>query len=104
MSVTGTAVWPDHIAFTTVNVAVHNVNKLSSPPQIYPNPATTSIVIDPLDNKELNIKINSTEGRLINSFKMTEKKTVDISHLPSGVYFIIAENKGTRSTFKLLKL
>jgi len=67
--------------------------------QIYPNPASNSIVVNPAINTSLAIFDASGKQVLsaINVDKNTET-TLNISHLPRGVYFV----KTNQSTQKLV--
>jgi len=70
---------------------------------IYPNPSHNLIFVD----SEVAIKtlvLTNTLGQvvlLLNSPKL--KQEIDISHLPTGVYFLKVENKEAYSVFKVVK-
>jgi len=68
---------------------------------IYPNPTKGIITIDyPRDT--LNIKVYNQLGQLVHSNK--NSKTIDISELTSGLYFITIETiDGKSSTKKIVK-
>ncbi len=58
---------------------------------VYPNPATTEFTINAEGTKIKEIKIYNVLGEMLKSFdklKITGSETIDISILPSGIYFI----------------
>ncbi len=74
---------------------------------IFPNPATTAIAISlpsttPVDNT--NLSIYNVNARQVISRRITEQQTVvDISTLPSGVYFTRVTNDRTVMVSKFIK-
>nr|WP_315029878.1 PQQ-dependent sugar dehydrogenase [uncultured Chryseobacterium sp.] len=54
---------------------------------VYPNPASKEIFIEGIKDKNMTIEIISTEGRKVLQTKNTNK-SIDISGIPAGVYFI----------------
>lgn len=70
---------------------------------IYPNPFTHSFTIQGTDIIQL-MRIYNTTGQLIESFNITStQKTLNLSHLSSGIYFIQMETEGKIFTQKLVK-
>lgn len=68
---------------------------------IYPNPATEYINITGLDNIK-SVKILSIDGKLISSFKNSEK--INISKITAGVYFVeIVTDRSTINRIKFIK-
>jgi hypothetical protein len=72
---------------------------------IYPNPATDKIVIETLGlSKENILAIVNIEGQDVLTRQITEPKTVvDISSLPSGVYFMRVTGERTIEVGKFIK-
>jgi hypothetical protein len=74
---------------------------------VYPNPSNGEFKI--MGSEAItNIKIISTEGRLIEEItdfhSISEEVNIDIGNYPNGMYFLqIIWNDGLRSTNKLLK-
>ena len=68
--------------------------------RIYPNPATDYIIIEnPLPNKE-SYRLLNAEVRLIKSFiRDAQKQRLNISNLPTGMYFI----NDTKQTVRFIK-
>jgi Secretion system C-terminal sorting domain len=72
---------------------------------IYPNPANDKITIE-ISGKtnESNLAIVNIEGQELITRQITAPKTlIDISNLPSGVYFVRLTNNKTVSTWKFIK-
>ena len=73
---------------------------------IFPNPAADLINIIS-DHNIQKIKMYDTKGSLLESIKLLNKSTsesIDISQLPSGLYFIEVELFTITKRFKLIKL
>ena len=62
--------------------------------KIYPNPSKGIIQLDHTESL-INIEVHNIEGKL--SFKGPAKKTIDISHLESGFYFVKIRTKTNES-------
>lgn len=60
------------------------INNLS----VYPNPAQSEITIESPINQPIHIEILSTLGQKILQKTIVGREKIDISHLPSGVYWI----------------
>jgi hypothetical protein len=71
----------------------------------YPNPATDKITVEsPKEVKGTNLAIVNIEGQQIITCQITEPKTqIDISNLPSGVYFVRLTCERTVSVGKFVK-
>lgn len=68
---------------------VVNVNTLS----VYPNPTSTGILqIDSEDSKQIDIQVLDRLGRVLIVSNSHNDNTLDISDLPSGVYFVKIES------------
>ena len=60
---------------------------------VYPNPASDFVTIEGLQVGET-LQIYGVEGNMILSFNaVQEKETVEIAHLPSGMYFVKANDQ-----------
>jgi hypothetical protein len=72
---------------------------------IFPNPATVRIMVEKLSsNKECNLVLVNLTGQELITRRLTEPKTViDISTLPSGVYFVRLTNDKTVEVGKIIK-
>jgi photosystem II stability/assembly factor-like uncharacterized protein len=73
--------------------------------KIYPNPAIDKIIIETSGvSQESNLAIVNTQGQELILRQMTEPKTqIDISNLPSGVYFVRVTNDKTVEVGKFVK-
>lgn len=68
---------------------------------LYPNPATNTLFIS--DNDKISeLKLYNSSGQLILQ-KTSTPSSIDISYLPSGIYFLHIDVEGTTETTKLLK-
>lgn len=65
----------------TISSSISNIN--SSPFQLFPNPTTGMINLPSIDFKKINL-YNSSGQRL----PIEISSTLDISHLPSGIYYL----------------
>lgn len=87
-------------ALNEVYLAVQDVavkNKLD----FYPNPATDFVHVKNADNA--NVMIYNAEGKILKQVNRNNE-SIQISDLPSGVYFITAEKEGNfTETKKLIK-
>ena len=67
---------------------------ISNQIKIYPNPSKGIIQLDHTESLT-NIEVYNIEGKL--SFKGPAKKTIDLSHLESGFYFVKIRTKTNES-------
>ena len=75
---------------------------LESPLSIYPNPTLTTITIETPTKGSLSI--NNCSGQQLITRPITESRTqIDISNLPSGVYFVRVTNDKTVEVRKFVK-
>ncbi|MCE3076128.1 PQQ-dependent sugar dehydrogenase [Chryseobacterium gwangjuense] len=64
-------------------------NNFSTQIKIYPNPASKKVFIDGVKGKDISIEIFSAEGKkVVEQAKIENNNSIDISGIPSGVYFI----------------
>jgi hypothetical protein len=79
----------------------HQQQKVS----IYPDPATEKITIEiSKAEKQSNLSIVNLEGQQLITSQITGPKTqIDISNLPSGVYFVRLTNDKTVEVGKFVK-
>ncbi|MBL7883422.1 MAG: T9SS type A sorting domain-containing protein [Bacteroidia bacterium] len=71
---------------------------------LYPNPASSTITIESTAYKVQSIRIVDILGREVYYLQTTNNKTeIDVSHLPSGVYFVKAQNKDNVLSKKFVK-
>jgi hypothetical protein len=70
---------------------------------IFPNPTTDRIVISGITQKS-NVAIFNTEGQSLITRQISESdRMIDISNLPSGIYFVRLTNKKTVKVGKFIK-
>ncbi len=69
---------------------------------IYPNPVQGTLNISG-ENSPFSFIIYSVIGKKINQSTFTDNKTIDVSNLQAGVYFITISNHSTQNTYKFIK-
>ncbi|MGE4515209.1 MAG: PQQ-dependent sugar dehydrogenase, partial [Chryseobacterium sp.] len=73
----------------TTSTLATNENDLSSQIKIYPNPASKKVFIEGIKDKNTIVEIMNTEGRkVLEQSKIENDKSINISGIPAGVYFI----------------
>ena len=73
-----------------------NINSTKEEPKfiIYPNPAKDYIIIDNKNKNSKKVEIINTTGKIVNKFTINNKiKTISISKLNKGLYFIRVGNE-----------
>lgn len=64
---------------------------------IYPNPASTSLTIDKMASNHIDARIIDVNGHVVRYVKLeNQQSTVDISDMPGGLYFILADNESKK--------
>lgn len=72
----------------TATLATQENNDLAKI-SVYPNPASKEIFIKGIKNKKATLEIISADGRkVLESKQITDSKSIDISGIPAGVYFV----------------
>lgn len=71
---------------------------------VYPNPAVSVLNID-AKSQILSVKLNDASGKIVFNKKASQtlKESVNIEHLPKGVYVLTVEMKGETVTKKVIK-
>ncbi len=59
--------------------------------RIYPNPATTSLTLAPATNEPQQFRMYTTSGQLVLNQRIQGRNTIDVSHLPEGIYLLELE-------------
>ena len=79
---------------TPCNVGINNSINVINPFDIYPNPAnqTLSIFCSNNQSAKQQIQVYDAVGLLIKEFEILQPTEIDISNLPSGLYFIHLKN------------
>jgi ELWxxDGT repeat protein len=83
---------------------VKEIKSGSSLFQVYPNPARSSLIIEPVTAKEMQFQIADITGRILlrGVLRNGNKTSLDISFLKPGLYFIRAESGKEYQTGKLV--
>ncbi|WP_034683260.1 PQQ-dependent sugar dehydrogenase [Chryseobacterium piperi] len=64
-------------------------NNTFSQIKIYPNPSSKKIFVEGLKDKKISAEIISSEGRkVLEQIKINDDNSIDISDIPSGIYYI----------------
>ncbi len=88
----------------TVSAGIENAatdNSLS----VYPNPASNEIRIDlsSFGSEDVNISVFDITGKIVSSYILKDKNTINVSNLKSGVYFIKARDNKHSETAEFIK-
>jgi uncharacterized repeat protein (TIGR01451 family) len=112
------AIYFDFNAPIITNTSIHTINTNISPfndiqqiiledklnIRMYPNPTNGIVYIDKMDNESLDFLVVDNLGRILLSKKSVNLITnLDLSNLPSGVYFITVSNGRKMATQKIIK-
>jgi|AntRauTorckE5430_2_1112549.scaffolds.fasta_scaffold04166_4 hypothetical protein len=95
----------ENLNYATVNVwPVNTKETLIKSLKVYPNPTQDYLTIE-LDNGQIhNLRITDISGKVILKQIEIINKQIDISHLVSGIYILIVEDKkGNVGNFQILK-
>ena len=95
------SVTSDCIDFTITSIS-KDLNKVGI--SVYPNPFVNSLIIDKGENKELEIEIIYSTGKLVLSETITKQESsIDMSKYVSGIYFVTLKNKQDKITYRIMK-
>jgi hypothetical protein len=76
--------------------------------KVYPNPFTDKIIISASTENDLSgktLKIYGASGKQFSSKVLQSgTTTIDVSHLPAGIYFAKIEGNGKPMMIKLVKI
>ena len=92
---------PDEVP-SAINDPLASVDGLT----VYPNPATTTIILNSGSVEATQVSIFDIQGKLIlqSKDKFSGTKTFDVSQLSKGVYFVtVISNNGMKLTHKFIK-
>ncbi|WP_312400084.1 T9SS type A sorting domain-containing protein [Chryseobacterium sp.] len=87
------------LTFTTATLATQEIGLNKNQIKLYPNPSSNIIKITSDKKEVLNVKIYSTEGRLVLSGTYQPNQDIDISTFKEGFYLVQVNN----TTLKLIK-
>ncbi|MGL5889631.1 MAG: T9SS type A sorting domain-containing protein [Bacteroidia bacterium] len=59
--------------------------------RFYPNPASTSLTLEPPTNEPQQFSIYTVSGQLIHTSRIQGRSIIEVSHLPEGLYIIELE-------------
>lgn len=70
---------------------------------VYPNPVSDLLNFN-ISKNDLQVKLIDMNGRLIKNWELTVQKTIDLSFVPKGTYFIAVQAENKTYTKRILKL
>lgn len=82
-----------------VNVNETSITKMG----IYPNPTTSLLTIDGLTDAAI-VDIYNLQGTNMGTQPLDENKTIDIGHIPAGMYILYIQTKDRRERHKIIKM
>ena len=86
---------------TCNSIIISNVNEFSNSEfKLYPNPSNGLINLSV--NSAENLKITTLLGKVVFEKPQLEGKTIDVQHLPSGVYYCSYTSNNTLYSEKIL--
>jgi hypothetical protein len=83
------------------NVGVENIGVATV--KIYPNPTTGELRIESESLRIESIIIYNISGKILKTENWKTENTIDISHLPSGIYFVKISTEVGEVTKKVMK-
>ena len=85
------------LVITVGSVGIVETHGSASPIQVYPNPTRGELKIE-------NVEVyNITGQKIIFNFQLSTFNSFDISHLPSGIYFLRIQTENGTVTRKIIK-
>ncbi|MDR0810770.1 MAG: T9SS type A sorting domain-containing protein, partial [Paludibacter sp.] len=82
--------------FETRNASTSSIRNIKKKDEItvYPNPVTHELKITDCELKESdNVQIFDISGRSAGAYSIRHNRTIDVSHLQSGIYFLKINDK-----------
>ncbi|MES2837041.1 MAG: T9SS type A sorting domain-containing protein [Bacteroidota bacterium] len=95
----GNAIYLDNVRIDAV-IGIDD-NDLENDLQLYPNPASDIVIIKTKEKIE-SVKITNQLGQTVYSSNFTNSKTIDVSALKNGIYFVEVVQRKKSITKKLL--
>ena len=91
-------------AFSKI-IAIENAKILRGPIRIYPNPTHDILTVDNGNQAIDQITVTNTLGQVVQTFQKlaTSEKSLDLSTLPTGTYFVRVQSGNTLVTEKVFK-
>ncbi|MEZ4993679.1 MAG: T9SS type A sorting domain-containing protein [Saprospiraceae bacterium] len=85
------------LAFEATITAIGEIESQTNSIAIYPNPVANTLIIDTQSDHHSNARIISANGSILKSFNMVNQQSeIDVSDLPSGLYFIIIDSQTSK--------
>lgn len=84
-----------------IGTSIEKVNALLA--KVYPNPFADVLQIDLVKPMTSYLKILNRLGEVVFTTTLISSKSIDISHLPQGIYFLSIENEHEKFIQKIVK-
>jgi len=85
------------------NVGIEELRMANGELKIYPNPTTGELKIENGELKIESVEISDTYGKNIFNFQFSTFNSIDISHLPAGIYFVKIRTEAGEVVKKVVK-
>ncbi len=85
------------LADGTVDVKENTINQFV----LYPNPASDNLIIQTDNNAPVSVELFNAQGMLLE--KIQNQRSIPVTHLPSGVYFLSIESASDKRTLRFVK-
>jgi len=97
--------WSLPFTFDSESGSTTNINELAETEMlIFPNPSKQNITFQKFNNKKHSFHLYNVLGNEVFKGELIEQtSTFDISHLSTGVYYIVVDNQSIEKTTKLIK-
>jgi hypothetical protein len=80
-----------------------NVDELANSWSVYPNPTSSLLFVEAMDLQGL-VYLTDINGKLITEkLNISQSKELDLSHLSTGMYYLVLEQNGVLSTKRVIK-
>jgi uncharacterized delta-60 repeat protein len=86
----------------TTEIAENLETEFGLKPNVYPNPAVSTITVDHLKLGSVFKIYNASGIEMFSGLSTNEKSTVELSNYANGIYFMIAEKNGIRTSTKFV--
>ncbi len=83
-----------YFVYKTINTGIQETHKAKSQLTLFPNPTSEQLTIKTGVVEPLVAQVFNSTGKLIDVFSVSQIKTYNVSHLPTGSYQLRLLNKG----------
>ena len=91
-------------AFAIEELRIDGVLPIDATLNLYPNPTSNSLTISTETDKTLAYELYSADGRRLATGNFARSVTLDVDHLPAGVYIVtISSDNKRQNNYKIVK-